>query len=258
MMAQSKRRLRRSIALRIGGCQRKGLLSVRIERSEQAGPANGENVDGLPPNELPFSCRERAADHLQKPNDLARAAVGCNGVFGAPVAVMRVASRMRRPHPHGTTPARRAFNGTTRMWDHVLHNGRSSEPRPAHDHAAHHGPSAPRASVPHVAQRGSGATSVRTTRGITGFCTTKPAERAFRKPDSFHHIKMGCRSRSPDAERQSSAAASALGEAFKKPMISRAKRSAGTTCSALRHPLSECQPHAPTTPAWYHAGTTGL
>src|SRR6266540_6293264 len=82
MMAQSKRRLRRSIALRIGGCQRKGLLSVRIERSEQAGPANGENVDGLPPNGLPFSCRERAADHLQKANDLARAAVGWNGGLG--------------------------------------------------------------------------------------------------------------------------------------------------------------------------------
>jgi hypothetical protein len=35
-----------------------------------------------PPNGVPFSCRERAADHLQKTNDLAREVVGCNGVFG--------------------------------------------------------------------------------------------------------------------------------------------------------------------------------
>jgi len=31
-----------------------------------------------PPNGLPFSCRERAAETYQKANDLARAAVGCN------------------------------------------------------------------------------------------------------------------------------------------------------------------------------------
>jgi hypothetical protein len=31
---------------------------------------------------LAFSCRERAADHVQKTNDLAREAVSCNAVFG--------------------------------------------------------------------------------------------------------------------------------------------------------------------------------
>jgi hypothetical protein len=40
------------------------------------------HVDGLPPNGLPFSCRERAVYHLQKANDLAREAVGCNGGLG--------------------------------------------------------------------------------------------------------------------------------------------------------------------------------
>jgi hypothetical protein len=35
-----------------------------------------------PPNGWPFSRCERAADALQKPNDLAREAVGWNGVFG--------------------------------------------------------------------------------------------------------------------------------------------------------------------------------
>jgi hypothetical protein len=31
---------------------------------------------------LAFSCRERAADHLQNANDLAREAVSWNAVFG--------------------------------------------------------------------------------------------------------------------------------------------------------------------------------
>jgi hypothetical protein len=31
---------------------------------------------------LPFSCRKRATNNRQKPNDLAREAVGCNGGLG--------------------------------------------------------------------------------------------------------------------------------------------------------------------------------
>jgi len=49
----------------------------------------------LPPNGVAFSCRERAADHLQKSQDLAREAVNCNAVFGrvrAIVSVRRAAS----------------------------------------------------------------------------------------------------------------------------------------------------------------------
>jgi hypothetical protein len=34
------------------------------------------------PNGLAFRCRERAADLFQKANDLARAAVSCNAMFG--------------------------------------------------------------------------------------------------------------------------------------------------------------------------------
>ena len=37
----------------------------------------------------------RAACHLQKTNDLVRAAVGWNDLFGAPVALLRVVDRMR-------------------------------------------------------------------------------------------------------------------------------------------------------------------
>jgi len=47
--------------------------------------------------------------HCQKTNDLARAAVGWNDVFGDPVAIARAADRMCRPHRHRTTPAQRAF-----------------------------------------------------------------------------------------------------------------------------------------------------
>jgi hypothetical protein len=43
--------------------------------------ALAQQID-MPPNGLPFSCRKRAADHLQKPNDLAREAVSCNGGLG--------------------------------------------------------------------------------------------------------------------------------------------------------------------------------
>jgi len=52
-----------------------------------------------------FSRRARAQQDPQKANDLVRAAVGWNDLFGAPVEHARVASRMRRPHPHRITPA---------------------------------------------------------------------------------------------------------------------------------------------------------
>jgi len=57
-----------------------------------------------------------------KTHDLAREAVGCMGVFGAPVAVPRVANRMHQPHPHRTTPAQRAFG-----WDHAPLGSRSAQ-----------------------------------------------------------------------------------------------------------------------------------
>jgi hypothetical protein len=44
---------------------------------------SGEGVRGSRwPNGLAFSCRERAADYLQKATDLAREAVNCNAVLG--------------------------------------------------------------------------------------------------------------------------------------------------------------------------------
>src|SRR6266480_3777727 len=55
------------------------------------------------------------------------------------------------------------------------------------------------------------------------------------------------------AQRKSSAAASAPPTTFKIPPISRAQRSAGTACSALRHPSFERHPHAPTTLSGDHA-----
>jgi hypothetical protein len=80
---------------------------------------------------LAFSCRERAGKAFQKPNDLARAAVGCNAVFG-----------IRHPsfayHPHApTTPSNyHALHdgrsiGITHIWYHAWHNQFRSEPRPS-------------------------------------------------------------------------------------------------------------------------------
>jgi len=39
-------------------------------------------MDEVRPNGLAFSCRERAGNHIQKANDLARAAVCCNAGLG--------------------------------------------------------------------------------------------------------------------------------------------------------------------------------
>jgi len=60
----------------------------------------------------PTVCRLAAASAgkaCQNATDLVREAVGYSGVFGDPLAIARVATRMRRPHQHSTTPARRAF-----------------------------------------------------------------------------------------------------------------------------------------------------
>jgi hypothetical protein len=69
-----------------------------------------------------FSRRERAAGHLQKTTDLVREAVGWNDVFGDPVAIARIATRMSRPHLHRTTPAQRAFWWNQAHWGSRLHN----------------------------------------------------------------------------------------------------------------------------------------
>jgi hypothetical protein len=45
---------------------------------------------------------------LQNANDLAREAVCCNAVFGAPVDHVQDASRIRRPPRHRTTLAQHA------------------------------------------------------------------------------------------------------------------------------------------------------
>jgi hypothetical protein len=44
--------------------------------------ASPEQKGIVRPNGLAFSCRERASDHVQKPNDLAREAVNCNAGLG--------------------------------------------------------------------------------------------------------------------------------------------------------------------------------
>jgi len=105
---------------------------------------------------VPNACRSAAASALgdasQKINDLAREAVGCNGVFGAPASLVRVPSACAdhtsivshlhngprsEPRQKGITPSTTGFDR-----NHVPHNGRSS-------HAWHNGTPAQRALVPH-------------------------------------------------------------------------------------------------------------
>src|SRR4051812_10960353 len=57
-------------------------------------PSKGRDGNDEPPNGLPISRRERAIRTVKKPR-ISREAVGCMGVFGAPVEDARVGSRIR-------------------------------------------------------------------------------------------------------------------------------------------------------------------
>jgi hypothetical protein len=52
----------------------------------------------------------RAANACQNTNDLVRAAVGWNAMFGAPASRLRGAYRMRRPPHPGITPSTTGIN----------------------------------------------------------------------------------------------------------------------------------------------------
>jgi len=67
--------------------------------------ASGRHVPSPARPTEKFSRRARTQQHGQNAHDRVRAAVGWNAMFGDPVAVARVAGRMGRPHPYGTTPA---------------------------------------------------------------------------------------------------------------------------------------------------------
>ena len=66
-------------------------LIAQIDEKKEAGAiytsstgiAVAVTIDGLRPNGLAFSCRERDANHLKKPHDLAREAVNCNADWEA-------------------------------------------------------------------------------------------------------------------------------------------------------------------------------
>jgi hypothetical protein len=146
-----------------------------------------------------FSRRERAADHLQNANDLAREAVGWNALFGAPASVVRA------PPAWPTTPAS-YHAGTT---------GVRPGPGPAQNHARITGFSPNHAHLEsRCPQRAISITGFRTTPCTTGNPHTEPAYHASttstcmprvwhdgRSTSATAASKMGCRSRSPDAER---------------------------------------------------------
>src|SRR5881397_194923 len=72
----------------IQGCAlSRNLVVCDVLRDERISRASSQAQivymrNGLPPNGLAFSCRERARRCLQNANDLAREAVNCNAVLG--------------------------------------------------------------------------------------------------------------------------------------------------------------------------------
>jgi len=197
------------------------------------------------------------------------------GGFGAPVAIVWLATRIRRPHPHtttpcttgvrseprpsGITPAPRASNGTTPLWDHVAHNEQTAH-RAFVPHL-HNGQSAQRAVVPRAAQRANARRSRHNGRSTSatdsphrkkGIATTLPGRRTV-----WHSV-----------------AARALEQAVKIPTISCAQRSPAMPCSVLRSstlgvpaawadhthsvPHRHNGPQSEPRPAGITPGTTGL
>ena len=105
----------------------------------------------------------------QKANDLGRAAVGWNGMFGAPAFVVRVPPASADHPPMVPRRHNGRSVGITRLWDHALHNALLAEPRTSgitlpttgdlhngpSSHVRHNALSAQRAFVPHLAQQAS-------------------------------------------------------------------------------------------------------
>jgi hypothetical protein len=124
------------------------------------------------------------------------------GVFGAPVAFLRVVSRMRLPHQKGITPS---TTGLDLKGAHL--KSRSAQPAlnrttPIWDQAAHNGHSARRAFALRPAQRAISTTSLRTTRCTTGLGTPRGRHNGrFRSAICRITSQTGCLPRSPDAER---------------------------------------------------------
>jgi hypothetical protein len=69
--------------------RRRKRRALRVKSEQSAKKRQDDHILWLP-NGLAFSCRERAGQYLQNAYDLAREAVNCNAVFGAPVEFVRV------------------------------------------------------------------------------------------------------------------------------------------------------------------------
>ena len=137
--------------------------------------------------QLPRAPKKRS----QKTNDLAREAVGWNDMFGAPAAASRDATRMRRPHHPGTTPAGRAFGRNhahlephpaqrASIWIHAQHRTRLSITGNLHNGPAYH-----------TCTTGNLHNAPAYQAGTTGFGTTDLAQHAFKKCDSPYPHRKG-------------------------------------------------------------------
>jgi hypothetical protein len=112
------------------------------------------------------------------------------------------ATRIRRPHPHRITPARRAVrSGSHAAPNHAQYNGSRTASRPAHNQVAHNGGSAQRAVIPHSAQRAIRIMGARTTSAQRAWARRRGHNRRPSSAIRCIKSKKGKRPRSPDAQR---------------------------------------------------------
>jgi len=206
------------------------------------------------PNGLPISRRERVIQTVKKPT-ISRAAVGCMGVFGAPVAFLRVVSRMRRPHLHRITPGITGVLAEPHpAQNHACITGVLAEPRPAGitfstTSLQHTGP-AYHACTTCLQHNERSYHTLHNGRWHDGAGTTGVQEAQFATSPS----KTECQPRAPDAERFGIQLPRARWVGPLKNQRSRA-RSGQLQCRVRRSGIhrSSWQPHAPTTPSGDHA-----
>jgi hypothetical protein len=112
-----------------------------------------------------FAVQPPRARHTncQNANDLVRAAVGWNGVFGISVNHFGLSTACTDHTILVSRHPQRALIGTTPIWNHARHNERRSGTTRIWDHAAEGRRSAQRAFILHLAPRALRTTGMRTT-----------------------------------------------------------------------------------------------
>jgi len=211
------------------------------------------------PNGLAFSCRERAGTNCQKATDRARDAVSCTAMFGVP-------SRHSGWYQHPPTTLACSHAGTTGVWS----GSRTSGTTPGTtDFYLNQAPLVARFTERAFRTTGARTTPAQRASRTTGLRTT-PAPRAPARR-SRYNARLGSATRSTNLKKRNGDHAATGAERFgiqlprarrvapSKTERSRARRGQ-LQCRVRRsgRPPSGCLPQLPTTPTWYHTGTTGV